>query len=178
MRSRRESTTRKSITRKVRFAVCALVMVLLQVSVTYRFSYGILRLDLLFLLAAFMALEADLGAALWSALAIGLLRDLASAGRLGGSALILVPAAAGLFAVRDRMWRETALVDMVLVFGFALFCGVLEGTAVAIAGEAARWGTMLAHAFGQAAVTAALCPLFFALFRRAGLVDAHDSLLA
>ena len=177
LRSRREATTRKAITRKARLAICALAMVLLQVSVTYRFSYGILRLDSLYLLAAFMALEADLGAALWSALAIGLLRDLASAGRLGGSALVLVPAAAALFAVRDRLWREPVLVDVMLVFAFALFCGAVEGTVVAIVGEAAGWGAMLAQALGQAVVTAALCPLFFALFRLAGVVDAHESVL-
>jgi len=91
---------------KGRLALFALVLVLVQAAVAYRYSYGILRVDLLYILAAYLALEASPKGALWSALAIGLLRDLASCARPGTSAAALVTATGALLVLRGRIYRE------------------------------------------------------------------------
>jgi rod shape-determining protein MreD len=160
--------------RKARLSVCAVLLLLVQVCAAYRLSYGILRVDLLYLLAGFLALEAAPANALWSALAIGVLRDLASSARLSASALATVLATAALLAVRDRLYREPVFVDMALLFVYALLAGVVEATAVAIA-DRADWSVLLGCALGQAAFTAALVPVFFFLFERVGLLERKDS---
>ena len=167
--------TRPTGLRTVRLVLCALVLFLLQVTISHRLTYGILHADLLYVLAAFLALEASEEAALWSALGIGLLRDLGSSGRLGGSAVLLVLGAAGLLHVRDRIFREVFVTDMVLVFAFALFCGAGHATGLAVAGRYAQWGALLAGALGQALVTAVLYPVFAFLFERAALLDRAGS---
>jgi len=146
-------------------------MFLLQATVAHRFSYGILRFDLLYLLAAYVALEANPRGALVSALLIGLLRDMGSTGAMGANALIMALAAWGLTAVRSHVARELILADAMLVFLFALFCGGVEAGGIALFNGSAQWGSLMGQAFGQAALTAVLCPLLFAAYRRIGLVD-------
>jgi len=156
---------------KGRLALFALVLVLVQAAVAYRYSYGILRVDLLYILAAYLALEASPKGALWSALAIGLLRDLASCARPGTSAAALVTATGALLVLRGRIYREKPVVDAVLAFIFVLCGGTLQATWLWLATPGANWPFLLWSALGQAALTAAFAPLFFFLFERGRLLD-------
>ena len=158
--------------------VCTILLFLLQVSVSHRFSYGSLRFDMLYLLAAYLALEASPRGALWSALLIGVLRDLASCGRVGGSAVPLVLATIGMVFIRDRIYREHVLMDILLVFALVAFCGLMRAAGMALLARSAEWGTLAAGAIGQAFVTALLSPVLFFFFERAGLIDRHESVLA
>jgi rod shape-determining protein MreD len=157
--------------RKVRLALCVAVLFLLQAALVPRFSYGVLRPDLLVLVAAFLALEADYRGALWSVFAIGLLRDLGSIGRLGGSGLLLVPACAGLVLLREHLVRESFLTDLVLAGLFVLAFSVGEAALSDLFVSGAGLRVLLTQALGQAAFTAALAPLLFAAFEGVGIVD-------
>jgi rod shape-determining protein MreD len=163
--------------RKGRLVLCVAVLFLLQVTVVHRFTHAFLRPDLLFLAAAFLALEADFTGALWSAFALGLLRDLGSGGRIGASAIVLVAASAVLVTVRRRLMRESFWPDMVLTFAYVLACGVVSALAVWALSEAGQLRELLARAAGQAAFTTALSPLVFVAFSKLGLVDKDLALL-
>ena len=153
-----------------RLVFAALLLFLIQVTVAHRFSHGPLRPDLLCALAAFLALEADARGALLGAFALGLLTDLGSVGRMGVSALTLVAVSAGLLALRGRLVRETAWVDLLLTFLYVLAWGLLTAGAVWLQLWGARLGELAARAAGQAAFTTALAPLLYAAFWKAGLV--------
>jgi len=168
---RREQPTQNATIRPVRFILCATVVFLLQVSVAHRFSYGMLRLDLLYLLCAFLALQVTARGALWSALLLGVLRDLASSGRLGASALVMVLVTSGLLGLRDYFYRDRIVINVVLVLLFVLFCGAGEAAVVALADHAARWGYLLRCALGQAVLTALLSPVLFFFLDLVGLVE-------
>ncbi len=157
--------------RKVRFTLCVAALFLLQVTVMHRFAFGIFRADLLYLAVVYLALEADLGSALVGAFAVGVLRDLASIGSLGASALVLVPAAAALALVRGRLMRGSVLTDMVLTFVFILACEAVSALGVAVFTPGGRIGTLMPLALGQAVFTTALSPLVFAAFGGLRLVD-------
>jgi rod shape-determining protein MreD len=163
--------------RKLRLALCAVSLLLVDVAFAYRLSYGILRADLVLALAAFLALEAGAPGVVWSAVALGVLRDMASSARPGGSVVGMLAAAGLALALRDRVYREKVLADMMLAFLFVLSCGVVRGTGTALFSPA-RWGAMMGHALGQALLTAALCPLLFPVFRRLGLVQKEEHVLA
>ena len=105
---------------KLRFISCLLVLLILQTAALHRFSSEIVALDLLCLLIAFVALEGTLETALWTAFAVGLVQDLASVGPLGLSALVYIPGAVLLVSARDRLVRNTLLIDLPLVFLFVL----------------------------------------------------------
>ena len=175
--SARDSATETVRIRKVRLAICALILLLIQVCVAYRFSYGVLRVDLLYALAGFLTLEAAPAGALWSVLAIGVLRDLGSSARIGASALPMVVATASLLPVKDRVNREIVSLEIALLFVYALFGGILEAVGVALA-SGALWSVLLGYAVGQALLTAALAPALFFVFEWAGLVDKKGALLA
>lgn len=177
-RGAKEAATKVVTIRKDKLILCAALMFVLQVTISHRLSYRALRFDLLYLLVAFLALEATPSGALWSALGLGLLRDLGSSGRLGSSAVLMVLGAAGLLDLRGRLFRETALANMLLVFVFVLFCGVVDAGVVAIAERYAQWGTLLGRAMGQALLTAAICPVLFLLYECIGLVERQQSVLA
>jgi rod shape-determining protein MreD len=153
-----------------RFAVVALLLFLVQATVIHRFSYGPLRPDLLCALAAFLALEGDVRGALVGAVVLGMLTDLGSVGRLGVSALALVAVSAGLLALRDRLVRETAWVDLVLTFLYVLAWGLAAAGGTWLQEPGARLGGLAARALGQAAFTTALAPLLYAAFWKAGIV--------
>lgn len=160
-----------------RLVITALLLYLVQGAVVHRFSLGPLRPDLLCALGAFLALEADARRALVGALALGLLVDLGSVGRLGVSALALGAATAGLLALRGRVVRETAWTDMLLTFLYALGYGLLSAAAVRLDEPAARLGELGARVAGQAAFTTALAPLLFIAFWKAGLVRKRSGVL-
>jgi rod shape-determining protein MreD len=155
---------------KLRLTACALALFLLQAAVVHRFSHRLLRPDLIYLAAAFLALEASWTGALGGAFALGLLRDLGSAGRLGTGALVLLVATAGMLLLRDRLVRESAWTDLLLAFAYVLACGLMSALATAASTPAADGPTLVAAALGQAAFTAALSPFLFAGLARAGLV--------
>jgi len=148
------------------------------VTIAHRFAYRHVGFDLLYLLSAFLALEAGARGALGGALAIGVLRDLGSCGRLGASGVILVLATAGMLSLRDRVYRETVVMDLLLIFVFLLFCGAAEAAGVALGAAGADKKVLLGRALGQALLTTALSPPFFFLFERAGLIERDESLLA
>jgi rod shape-determining protein MreD len=137
----------------------------------HRFSHRFLRPDLVLLLVVFLALEAPPPHALWAALVLGLLRDLGSAGRLGASALVLLPATALLAAATRRLVRESPLVDAALTLAFVAGCGAALAVGTALLSPGADLGPLLARAGGQAAFTAALSPLAFAALAGARLVE-------
>ena len=152
------------------------MLFLVQVAIAHRFRYRLVSFDLLYILAAYLALEASRKGALWGALGIGILRDLASCGRLGGSAVILVVGTAGILSMRDRVYRETVAMDLLLVFAFLLFCGFSEVALVVLAASDADKGVLAGRALGQALLTTALTPLFFLLYERIGLIERDESL--
>ncbi|MFP4028951.1 MAG: rod shape-determining protein MreD [Candidatus Brocadiia bacterium] len=155
-----------------------LILFLLQVSVLHRVSAGAMRLDLFYLLAVYVALEAHYRQALMSAFLIGLLRDLGSATRMGTSAFLMTLGAAGLITLRHRLYREGFITDMVLVFLFSLFCGVSQAFGTALLGHYVNSQLLLELAVGQAAVTAVFTPLFFPIFSGCGIVQKDDRVLA
>jgi rod shape-determining protein MreD len=158
---------------KVRTIVCVAVLFMVQVTIVHRFSYRFLRPDLLCLAAAYLALEASLGGALWSAFGLGILRDLGSAGRLGASPLLLIPASALLFLIRGQLVRESVWADMLLTFAYVLVCGAAHALVSAAFTPGPQAGELMGVALGQAAFTAALSPLFFLAFAKLGLVAPH-----
>ena len=155
--------------RKGRLVACIAALFLAQVTVVPRFSYRWLHPDLLLLGAAFLALEARFKAALWGALAIGLLRDVGSCALPGLTPLLLVPASAGLYALRERLVRESAWTDLLLTFAYTLGFGAAYAAATALlaGGSAAH---LARRALGQAIFTTALSPLLFLAFARLRLV--------
>ncbi len=156
--------------RKVRLALCIAALFLIQVTLAHRLSYRFLRPDLLLLCAAYLALESDFRGALWAALILGLLRDLGSAGPIGASALLMVPAAAGLNSLKEHLVRKSAVMDALLALLYFLSVGVLYamGTVLTTSGALPR---LMLGALGQAVYTAALSPLLFAGFDQIGLVE-------
>ncbi len=159
------------MTRTPRLIACALALFLLQVCVVQRFSYRFMRPDLIYLAVVFLALEARPKQALYAALLLGLLRDMGSAGRLGASALAFLPATALLIALRRRLVRESALVDVLLTFAFVAACGAALAAGTALLSPGADFGPLLRRALGQAAFTAAISPLGFAALRAVGVVE-------
>ncbi len=161
--------------RKLRLTLCVAVLFLLQVSVVHRFSLHYLRPDLLVVLAAYLALEADYAGALWSGFAIGLLRDLGSTGRLGAGALLLVPACAALVLLREHLVRETFLTDLVLAGLFILCFSLGEAAVDLVFVRGSGAGVLLGQALGQTAFSLALTPLLFVALGGIGLVDRSAS---
>jgi len=156
--------------RKLRLIACVAILLILQTTVVHRFSYRFVRFDLLGLLVAFLALEASFKATVWSALGIGLLRDLASCGRLGASGLLFVAGAGGLFFLREKVIRQHVWTELLLVFAFVLFYSAAWAASEAAVASGAQLGALLKRALGTAAFTAMLSPLLFPLFERSGLV--------
>jgi rod shape-determining protein MreD len=157
--------------RRLRLIACAALLFLLQATIAHRFSYGPLRPDLLALLVIYLGLEADFGPALIGAFALGILRDLGSLTPLGLSALLYLPATGALLVVRERLFREHALTDMVFAFCFVWACGAVHALGAALLMPSAHAGPLMARAAGQAVFTAALSPLFFVACTAAGIVD-------
>ena len=161
--------------RRTRFIMCAAVVFLVQTTVVHRFTHGPLRPDLLLLLAAFVALEADAPAALVCAFCLGLLRDLGSVGPLGASSLVLVPATGVLVMLRSHLLRDSPWTDLVLTFGYVLGVGLVGGLIACLPSAAGELSALPARAGGQAAFTTALSPLVFALLARLGIVRRPDT---
>ncbi|MDP6107905.1 MAG: rod shape-determining protein MreD [Candidatus Brocadiia bacterium] len=174
---RKEASTEAAMLRRGRLVACALVLLVLQGAVMHRFSYGALRLDLLLLLSAYLALEAAEKPALVCALLVGVLRDMASAGRPGQSAILLVLAATGVVLVRDKVYRQWMIMQALFVFTFVLCFGLGEAAGTFALVRGARPGTLLAGAFGQALLTAAATPVAFLAFGRIGLLRREHSVL-
>lgn len=157
--------------RRLRLAVCIAVVYLLQACVMHRFSYGFLRVDLLALLAVFVALEADFRPALRTVFVIGLLRDMGTLGRIGASPLLFVPAAAALMVAREYILRETLWTDMTMTFLWLLAVSVPPALARGAFIEGPQLLSMLKAALGTALCTAIIAPLVFMFLHRAGIVD-------
>ena len=149
-----------------RFIIVVAVLLLLQATVIHRVTNEWFRPDLLCLAAVFLALEADYKGALVGALALGLLRDLGSCGRLGSSAILMVPAAAGLVLLRENLLRDSLWTDLLLVFLYVAVCGVLAAFGIAATASGSQLVPLLYRALGQATFTTALYPpAFIALDR-------------
>ncbi len=161
--------------RRARFILCAAAVFLVQTTVVHRFTHGTLRPDLVLLLAAFVALEADAPAALACAFCLGLLRDLGSAGPLGATSLVLVPATGILVMLRSHLLRDSPWTDLALTFGYVLGVGVVGALLAWLPSAGGELSGMLPRAVGQAAFTTALAPLVSALLARAGIVSRSDT---
>jgi rod shape-determining protein MreD len=157
--------------RKLRFAVCVALLFLVQTTLVHRFSFRFLRPDLLCATAVFLALEADFQGALWGAFALGLLRDMGSAGRPGASALFLVAASGGLAFLRDHLLRDSFLTDLALTLTYMLAFGLAMAVATAAWTPGPHVVGLVQDALGQAAYTTAVSPLLFALLAKVGIVD-------
>jgi rod shape-determining protein MreD len=105
-----------------------LVILILVVQVTAADSLRLFgtRPDFVFLLAAFLALNAPIRMSLPAAWGIGMGRDLLSVSPLGSSALLYMVAAILLAAAREIFVRENPFVQVILVFTAA---GAVSGTA-------------------------------------------------
>jgi rod shape-determining protein MreD len=150
---------------RVRLAASVAVLFLLQAAVAPRFTHLHFRPDLLLLVSAFVALEGSFQAAAWTALCVGLLRDLGSAGPLGLTPLVLVPATVGLYGAREHLVRGRLAVDLALTFAYVFACG-LAMSAAQKAGAGTRFGPA-GVAFGQALVSTAVAPMLFVVLRNA-----------
>jgi rod shape-determining protein MreD len=157
--------------RRLRLIGCTAGLFLAQASVAHRFSYGVLRPDLLLIATAYLALEADYRAALWCGFGIGLLRDLGSAGPLGLSSLLLVPACAALVLLREHLMRDSFLTDFVLAGLFILAFSTGEAMLDLVFIRGAGLRLLTGQALGQTAFSLALAPLLFAALGGLGVVD-------
>ena len=157
--------------RKGRLIICVAVLFVLQATLAHRFSQRFLRVDLLYVVVVYLALEADFKGALWSAFLVGLLRDLGSCGRLGASALLFVAATWGTLWLRSYLVRESIWTDLVLVFAYVLLCELAYGLGTAALIPAAQAADLLPRALGQAIFTTAISPLLFAGFIKGRVVD-------
>ena len=161
--------------RKLRFGLFLAAAFLLQATVLHRFSHRFLRPDLLLLTAAFLALEASPAGAIGGAFALGLLRDLGSCGRLGTSALILLPATGVLLLLRGHLMRESPWTDLALTFLYVLGVGMAGAVGVFVLSAGGELGALVPRAVGQAAFTTALSPLVFAALARLSIVEKSDA---
>lgn len=161
--------------RRVRFSICLLALYLLQVAVAPRFSYGPLRIDLLTLLAAFLALEANFTGAVVGVFVVGLVRDLGAEGRLGGSALLFLLTLPPLWMLREFLLRENPLTDWLLTAGWVAAIALVTGLVKALVTPHPQAGPLLVATGGQALMTALVAPLVFVLLHKAGITatDAH-----
>jgi len=157
--------------RKGRLIICVAVLFLLQATLVHRFSQRFLRLDLLYVVVAYLALEADFKGALWGAFLVGMLRDLGSCGRLGASALLFVLATWATLWLRSYLVRESIWTDLALVFAYVLLCELAYGLGTAALTPGAQAADLLPRALGQAVFTTAVSPLLFAAFIKARVVD-------
>jgi rod shape-determining protein MreD len=142
-----------------RFIPVLAVLFLLQTAFVCRYAFGAFRVDLLCLLAVFVALEADYAPALTAAFIIGLTRDLGSGGPLGMGPLLFVPVAAGIVVLRKLLLRESFATDMVLAGVAVLAVGMIDAVLTTLGTPAALFGPLAARACGQAAMSMALWPL-------------------
>ncbi len=157
---------------RVRLAASVAALFLLQAAVVPRFTHLTFRPDLLLLVPAFVALEGSFRAAAWTALCVGLVRDLGSAGPLGLTPLVLVPATVALCAMRERLVRGRLAVDLALTFAYVFACGLVLA-AVQEAGSAGRFAATEV-AFGQALVSTAVAPVLFLVLRNARVVAPQE----
>jgi len=158
-----------------RFIFCVTSLLIVQVTVVHRFSYGPWRPNLLYLCAAFVALDAPFSGAIWSAFVIGALADLSTCGRMGAGAFILVLACSAMLFLRHRLLRGNLLTDIALVFAFVFFAGAFHAVALALFTRGGAFATLLRAAAGEAAFTALLALLFFPFFHKLGIVADGDS---
>lgn len=155
--------------------MAALAVFTLQQSLMHRFSAGHIGFDLIALLAAFVALAATAKSALWAGLFLGMLRDFGSTGRLGASALAILPAVMLVWALKERFHRATLVSDVTLTFLFILCFGFLHAAGMLVFSSRGVSAAYLNHAAGRAAFTCLLAPPFFALFRLAGIIEVQKT---
>jgi len=169
----RRATDEGSI-RRGRLVLCTLVLLVAQGAVVHRFGVGVLRLDLLLLAAAYLALEAPARPALFWALALGLLRDACSLGRPGAGAFAFAAAAGLVVLARDCVQRDWLAVRLALALAFGLVVGLSQaaGTWLVLRGDP---GALLGGAVGQAALSALCAGPVFCLFDAIGIVERERS---
>jgi len=153
-----------------RFSLVLLVLFLLQTAFVCRYTFGVFRVDLLCLLAVFIALEADYAPALTAAFVIGLTRDLGSGGPVGMGPLTLVPVAAGIVVLRKFLLRDSFATDMVLAGAGVLAVGLVGAVMTTLFTPAARLGPLAARAFGQATLSLVVWPLLYLALNACKLV--------
>ena len=160
--------------RKLRFTLCLCALLIVQTAVLHRFSSEAVAFDLLGLLVAYVALEGTLRTALWTAFAVGVIQDFTSLGPLGLSALLYVPAVLLLVSIRDRLVRESLLIDLPLVFLFVLLSNLARAGFTSLLARGPQMNVLLSRAFALAACTAAAGVLLLPLFHRLGLVSSAE----
>jgi len=150
--------------------LAALAVSFLQQVLAHRYGLGYARLDLIALFGAFIAISAPASAALWSGLFLGVLRDMSSIGRLGTSALSIIPAVLLVAALKERLYRRSFILDIAFAFLFMLCFGAVYATGMVIFSTGVTY-RFFYYAVVQSAYTAILVPPFFGLFRLAGIVE-------
>ena len=164
--------------RRFRFGICLLGVYLLQVCLAPRFSYGVLRIDLLMLLAAFLALEAGFTGAVAGVFVVGLVRDLGAGGHLGGSALLFLLTVPPLLVLREYLLRENPLTDWILTAGWLAVTAVLIALTKALFTPGPQAGPLLTATAGQALMTALVAPLVFVLLHRTRIIETREDAFA
>jgi len=125
------------------------------------------RLELLFLLAAFSALYArDRSRALWTCWALGLVKDLGTAGPPGLSAFLFVVFAAALQRIRNSLYHDPAFTHGLLAGLAAGSFVLLHGAITALAAGSAAGISLGSRSLGAALLAALTGPLLFAALRR------------
>ncbi len=157
--------------RKIRFVLVALIISIMQQVFVHRYSYGYAGLDLIAVMGAFTAIMVPTGAALWSCLGLGVLRDLGTAARLGGSALAMLPAVLMISMLKDRFYRSGMAFDIIFTLLFMLSFGFVYAAGAIVFSLGTIPFSFFYHAIGYAVFSSLLVPPLFALFRSAGLVE-------
>ncbi len=154
----------------MKLVAAALASAVLQQSLMHRFSYGYISLDLIALLAAFVAVSVTNKSAPWTIAALGLLRDLGSTGRPGLGALSFLVALIPVWKLKERLDRTTAVSEPVLSFLFLLCEGFVyaAGTLLLTPGMTL---SLFYHSAGRAVFSAFMAPPLFSLFRTAGITE-------
>jgi rod shape-determining protein MreD len=149
--------TRYRIPRLAGIGVVALV---LEVTALDVFSWGGARPELLLLLACFAALFArDSKQGMIACWTLGLVKDLGSAGPFGWHALLFLAAGALLVAVRQSIYREHAIAQIVVGAAGAAAIGLATSVFVSATAGGIPAGVWIGRLFASVLLTACLAPL-------------------
>jgi len=150
--------------RLLAFAAAALV---LELTLLAHWAWAGARPDLLVPLVAFAALfAAEPSRALGSAWAIGLMRDLGTAGPLGQYALIYLVIAWSISSLRSLLFREHPLTQAAVGGVAAAIAGLASAACTAAFAGGIPLGLVFARTFSSALVTALLAPVAVTLLSR------------
>ena len=151
----------------VRLLAVAAAALVVELTLMSGLAWAGARPDLLVPIVAFAALFAsEPSRALGSAWAIGLLRDLGTAGPLGQYALIYLIIAWSITALRPLLFREHPLTQAAVGGVAAAIAGLAAAACTAAFAGGIPLGLVLARTFSSALITALVAPLAVTMLSR------------